>query len=325
MQIERQTFGWGVFFIVLGSVPLAVRAGLLTAETAGTAWRLWPLLLVGAGIGVLLRETRAAVVGGLVVSITFGLIGGGLIAGGGIDLGAIACGDTLAAGPRESRNGTLDASARVTLDQRCGDVNVTMADGTGWTLAADGGDLTPDVTISSSEVRIRSSQRRTVVFPGFGGPRERWDVALPRGSTIDLAATVNAGTGRFDLRAGHFGAMSTTVNAGDMRIDLGGATASNFTLTVNAGSARIVLPASSLTGSVTVNAGSIELCAPAGTGLRLTTGQNITASYDYGSAGLIQSGSTWTSPDYASAAVRIDLSTVANAGSIALNPKDGCR
>jgi hypothetical protein len=324
VRIDPRTFGWGVFFVVLGSVPLAVRAGLVTSETAGMAWRLWPLILVGAGVGLLLHERRAAAVGGLVVSVTFGLIGGGLISGSGFDIGAIACGDAHAGGPREARDGTLGANASVSLDQRCGDVNVRMLDGTGWTLAADGGDLAPDITVSSSEVRIRSSQRHVIVFPGFG-PRESWDVGLPRGSTIDLDTTLNAGTGHLDLRGGHFGVVGTTVNAGDMRIDLGGATASSLSLTLNAGSTRIVLPASSVTGSVTVNAGSIELCAAPGVGLRFTTNPNITASYDFGSAGLVQSGSTWTSPDYATAAVRIDLSTTANAGSVALNPKDGCR
>ena len=326
MRIDRRFLGWGVFFIVLGAVPLAVRSGIVTADAAGTAVRLWPLLLVGAGIGLVLRERRVAMVGGLIVSVTFGLIGGGLLAGGWIDLGSLACGDAPSnAGQPQQTSGSLDAVARVTLEQRCGDVNVRIADGTGWTLASGGADRVPDVTASSSDLRIRSSGGRGVGLFGIGGPRETWDLALPRSSTIDLTTTLNAGNGHLNLGTGHFGAVSTTVNAGDMRIDLDGAVATRVDVRVNAGDTRIVLPASSITGSLTVNAGSIEMCTPEGAGLRFTTNENITSSFDFGSSGLQKSGSTWTSSNFATAAVRIDLATTANAGSISLNPTDGCR
>jgi hypothetical protein len=305
VRIDQRFLGWGVFFIVLGSVPLAVRGGLLTTDAAGTSWRLWPLFLVGSGIGLLLRDRRAAIVGGLIVSITFGLIGGGLLAGGWGDLGAIACGNDPASGPQAQQSGALDAVARVTLDHRCGDLNVRLTDAGGWTLASSGGDAAPDVSTSSSDLRIRSGGHRVFVFPGIGGPREIWNVGLPMASTIDLATTLNAGDGRLDLRGGHFGTIATTVNAGDM---------------------RIVLPASSLTGDLTVNAGSIRLCAPAGVGLRFTTNDsNITSSFHFDGAGLVKSGSTWTSADFVSATVTIDLSTTANAGSVVLNPAEGCR
>ena len=324
MRIDQRFFGWGLFFVVLGSVPLAVRAGLVSADTAGMAWRLWPLLLVGSGIGLLLRGRREAAIGGLVTAVTFGLIGGGLLAGGWVDIGSIACGNGRSGGPRVEQSGPLDPSAHVTLEQRCGDVNVRMVDGTGWTLAADGGDRAPDISASPTDLRIRSGARR-VIFVGIGGARETWDVGLPRGSTIDLSTTLNAGSGRLDLKGGRFGSISTTVNAGEMRIDLDGATAASLGLTLNAGDTRIVLPASALTGNLTVNAGAIRICAPPGVGLRFRTNESITSSYDFASAGLIKSGSTWTSPNFATAEIRIDLSMTANAGSVALNPAEGCR
>jgi hypothetical protein len=324
VRIDKRLFGWGLFFVVLGSVPLAVRAGLVAADTAGMAWRLWPLLLVGSGIGLLLRGRREAAIGGLVTAVTFGLIGGGLLAGGWVDIGSIACGNGRSGGPRVEQGGTLDPAAHVTLEQRCGDVNVRMVDGTGWTLAADGGDRAPDISASPTDLRIRSGGRR-VIFVGIGGSRETWDVGLPRGSTIDLSTTLNAGSGRLDLKGGRFGSISTTVNAGDMRIDLDGATAASIGLTLNAGDTGIVLPASALTGSLSVNAGSIRICAPPGVGLRFRTNESITSSYDFASAGLVKSGSTWTSPNFTTAEIRIDLSTTANAGSVALNPAEGCR
>ena len=53
------------FAALLGAVPLAVHAGWVDAAAFDEAWQLWPLLLVGAGLGLVLARTKAAVVGGL--------------------------------------------------------------------------------------------------------------------------------------------------------------------------------------------------------------------------------------------------------------------
>ena len=87
MRVDRRLLGWGVFFILLGAVPLAVRQGLVPADAVSRAWTLWPLLLISAGIGLLLRRTPLEFVGGLLTAATLGLIGGALIAGGAIPFG----------------------------------------------------------------------------------------------------------------------------------------------------------------------------------------------------------------------------------------------
>jgi hypothetical protein len=93
---------------------------------------------------------------------------------------------------------------------------------------------------------------------------------------------------------------------------------------VNAGNVRLFLPSVATRGSVQVNAGNVDLCAPAGVALRLHTGESVIASYDYADAGLVQQGSTWETPGYDTAAVRIELDTQANAGSFGLNG-EACR
>ena len=79
-----------------------------------------------------------------------------------------------------------------------------------------------------------------------------------------------------------------------------------------------------MTGSIEANAGAVQLCAPPGAALKLRTGESIIAAYDYDGNGLVQDGSTWTTPGFDTADVRIELRTVANAGSFALNPEGGC-
>ena len=66
------------------------------------------------------------------------------------------------------------------------------------------------------------------------------------------------------------------------------------------------------------------MCTQEDVALRLHTGESIVASYDYAGHGLIQDGSTWTTPGFDSAAQKIELRTEANAGSFALDPEDGC-
>ena len=51
----------------------------------------------------------------------------------------------------------------------------------------------------------------------------------------------------------------------------------------------------------------------------------IITSYDYDEQGLVQNGKVWYSPDFDTAAQRIDLITEGNAGSFTLNPREGCR
>ena len=93
MRVDQRFLGWGVFFIVLGGVPLAVQQGLIDRELAARAWQLWPLLIVAAGVGLLLRRTPLEFIGGLLASATVAAMLGGVIAVG-ADFGGIgeACG-----------------------------------------------------------------------------------------------------------------------------------------------------------------------------------------------------------------------------------------
>jgi len=82
MSINRGLLNWGVFLIALGGVPLAVQQGWASSGIVGDLWRLWPLILVGIGLGLILRWTPIAWLGGALVAGTFGLIFGALLAGG---------------------------------------------------------------------------------------------------------------------------------------------------------------------------------------------------------------------------------------------------
>jgi hypothetical protein len=325
MHINRGLLGWGVFLIVLGAVPLAVRGGYLDEATVRRAWELWPLILIGIGIGLMLQRTRLAAVGGLVVAITFGLLGGSLLATG-ISGPFSGCGIGVGTGsgtPFETRTGTFGSEAGVDLELNCGEVTVSPATGTGWSVSGSDADGDgPDLSASANRLRVLAPERSGMGFMRGG---QRWQVTLPTDPLLDLDLSVNAGSARVDLAGAHVADASVSVNAGDIRMDLSGTQGlGSLSASVNAGSLGLSLPAASVTGSVSSNLGSIELCVPSGVGLRFRGADNALSSNNFGDRGLSESDGTWTSSDFASATVRIDLSASASLGSITLNPENGC-
>lgn len=325
MHLDRRFLNWGVFLILLGLVPLSTRQGWIDSGTLGGAWRLWPLILVGIGVGIVLRRTPAGFLGGLIVAATCGLLVGALLAGGRGDFG-FACGSGQATSSFPSRSGTLDPSASVSLEVSCADATVGTAAGSGWTVAGFSADSQgPTVNASGSRLEIRQADGNWAAPFGPAGSRDAWAVTLPTGSRLSLGLTLNAGTAHLNLAQAQLASLTMTTNAGSQNVDLSGATVDSLTSTVNAGSTTINLPGSGLRGSLTVNAGSLSFCVPSGTAIRVTTGNTVLGSNNFSTRGLTQSGEVWTTPGYDTATSRIDLSANVNLGSIDLNPEGGCK
>jgi hypothetical protein len=328
MKGNRGLLGWGLFFIVLGAVPLAVRAGAIDREVVRRAWELWPLILVGIGLGLVLERTRLAIVGGLVVAATFGLMGGALLAGG-IDapIGIAGCsGGTSQGEPFAEQRGDLAGTEPlVDIELDCGELAATTAAGTGWMLSGTSPDgLPPDVRSGPGRLTIRSLERRGVTIGATGS---RWDLVLPRDVPARLDISVNAGSATLHLGGMPVMDLSTSVNAGELDIDLGETTSvQTLNGSVNAGSMQLSIPRPDgpISGNLSVNAGSIELCVPEGVAMRFRMDDPPLGSNNFGDRGLQRQGdSTWITPGFAGGAA-LQLVLSANLGSITLNPEDGC-
>jgi hypothetical protein len=326
MRVNRGLLGWGVFLIVLGAVPLAVQAGWLDEDAIRNAWQLWPLILVGIGLGLLLARTPAAIVGGLVVAVTFGLMGGALLATG-FTGSFSACGTGVGLGssgsPFETSTGSFDTSAEVDLEFDCGELTIGSQPGGAWSVAGSDPDgRAPEITSSGSRLIVRTPEGSG---GGFNRAGRQWRIDLPVDPQVGLGLSVSAGSADVALAGMHVPATNATVNAGSLRLDLSETLdVARVDVSANAGSITLALPAASITGSLSATAGSIELCVPDGVGLRFTGADNPLGSNNFGERGLVESGGAWTSPGYASADYRLDMSADATAGSIALNPESGC-
>ena len=150
MHVNRGLLGWGVFFIVAGSIPLLVQAGVLDPEVVRQVWQLWPLILIGIGLGLILQRTRAAIIGGLIVvgdvrDPRRRLVRRRVLAGDRARRRAAWAAATPGT-PFPTQRGTLSPVASVALDISCGDATITSAPGDAWTVdgTSDDGDAADD-------------------------------------------------------------------------------------------------------------------------------------------------------------------------------------
>lgn len=154
MRVDEQFLGWGVFFILLGAVPLAVQAGIVDEDVVSRAWQLWPLFIVAAGAGLLLRHTAFHWVGGLLAGATFGLIFGSLLAVGANFAGSCGSGNGTAF---TQQQGQVGPNATVGVDFTCGELAIATATGSAWTLnGTSDGAAAPRVDANGTSLQVRS-------------------------------------------------------------------------------------------------------------------------------------------------------------------------
>ncbi|MFV2063120.1 MAG: hypothetical protein ACC726_06345 [Chloroflexota bacterium] len=327
MRIDRSLLNWGVFLIALGIVPLAVQQGWADASIAGDLWRLWPLILVGVGLGLILRWTPVAWLGGALVAGTFGLIFGALIAGGisGISSACVGIGNNEAASAEESgiSSGT---TFRLDLELSCGELEVARGSSARWTIQAiHSPDDPPAIDGSAAGLAVRQGGSSDI-FVLSQEARNEWRIELPAVVAIDAIVKLNAAEGTVDLGPGELASFDGTFNAADVTIDLAEATTplpARLDMTFNASSGKLALPNASVVARATLNVSSLVVCVPSGAEMRIEFDSTL-ASDDIGNAGLTKSGDGWQTAGYDTASSRIDLSITSTVSSFSLDRVEVC-
>ena len=323
MHIDRRLLGWGAFLIIIGAIPLLVRGGYLDGDLVAEWPNLWPVLLIGWGLGLVLRRTPGELLGSVISVVVLGVMVGGLISTGFGGFASVGCGDGDDGISFGNRSGTLDESGRVGVEFNCGTLRVTAVDGSDWSVSGTGPDgRGPDIRADVDSVTI--APKHNDDFRGFFQDGSEWNVALPRDSSLDLGITLNAGDGTVDLAGATMENLSLTINAGSIDFILAATgDLANVSATVNAGSATFDLPGSVENASMTLNAGSIEMCVPSGTQMRVSWSGAL-GSNNFDAAGLdrIDDGH-WQTSGF-SGADALELSVSANAGSFSLDLGGSC-
>lgn len=316
MRVRRGLLFWGLLLIPLGAIPLIVRAGQLDASRLIDAWKLWPLIVIGAGMLILFSRTRLGIVGLIVMALTLGTIGGAALASGSFWLGAIgSCGIGDETNAQVDRDGTFSAKAQVSLNLDCGSIDFRAGSDPGWTVHAAyrGEPPTIDATGTTLDVKTSSGTDR----------RQDWTIRTPAETLGSLALQANAATSTVDLGSASLDQLQTDVNAGDVRVIAGSAGVKSLDMTMNAGRMRLTLGGGNTSGTVSVNAGNVDICVPPTSGLRLDVEDQLTFATNLSSRGLDHAGTIWTRPAQGDAGT-IDLHVEGNAAVFNLDPNGGC-
>lgn len=317
MRIRPGLLFWGLFFILLGGLPLLVRAGALDPNALADAWRLWPLLLVALGISLILGRTSAGLLGTAVAAIVLGLAAGGALASGTSWIGNVGACGAFGSGTdqRFEDDGTFSGPMTGRFDLDCGSLDLSVAPGNDWRVEAAYQGEPPTRELSDDHLGLRSPD-------GFGMRRQSWSVTLPGDQLRDIELSSNASSATARLAGATLTSLSVDLNAGDVRIDATGARIEQLDISTNAGRVRLGVD-SDTTGSLSANAGSLELCAPGDATLRLRVEEQLTFGHNLDDRGLSRSGDVWTREGAVGAPV-IDLSIEGNAANFSLDPDGGC-
>jgi hypothetical protein len=317
MRIRPALLFWGIFFLLLGGIPLLARAGVLDPNLLADAWRLWPLLLVILGVALILGRTSAGLLGTALAAVVLGIAAGGAIASGTTFIGNVGgCGGAASAtDQRFEDGGTFSAPMTANLDLDCGSLDVSTRPGSDWQVQADYRGEAPTLNVTEGALDLKAPD-------GFGLRRQIWDVTLPADQAREITIDSNASSVDAKLAGADLTDFTLQLNAGDARIDASGGNLGRVDVSVNAARVRIRVDAAT-TGSMSANAGSLEFCTPPGAALRFRVAEQLTFTHNLDDQGLVKSGEVWTREGAVGAPV-IDMSIEGNAASFTLDPVGGC-
>jgi len=316
MRIRPGLLFWGIFFLLLGGIPLLVRAGVLDANVLADAWRLWPLLLVALGVSLILGRTSAGLLGTALAAVVLGIAAGGVLASGTNFIGNVGgCGSTTATDQQLQVGAAFTGPATASFELDCGALDLSTKPGSDWSVQAKYHGPAPALEQTDTSIALHSPD-------GFGVRRQDWTVTVPTDQTGEIKVDANASSVTGRLSGAKLTDFHLSVNAGDARIDASQGTLGRIDVSANAARIRLSV-GSDTTGSLSANAGSIELCTPPGAALRFQVAEQLTFAHNLKDQGLVKDGDVWTRAG-ATGAPTIDLSIEGNAANFALDPAGGC-
>ncbi len=275
---------FGLFLIAAGVLLLLQTLGVVPWAIWQGLWRLWPVLLIMGGVAILFGG-RARWLAAAVIVLLLG--------------GAIALAAYGSNGFRDDTEGVqgfsellLDAKfLDATLDFGAGDIRLDAlpADSVRLmeaTLRGSGEKAKPSVSRTADRAFLRL-ERKSPRWFFFGGVKEEWDVSLSR--TVAINLTINAG-------ASNIAANLSELNVTALRLSAG---ASNVSLVLPGQAERAF-------ARLDVGAAHVQVRVPEGVAARIRSETGV-SSVDVNTARFPKVGGYYQSPDYDTAAKRVDV------------------
>jgi hypothetical protein len=244
--------------ICLGVLLLLNNLGMLQWSVWDTAWRLWPVLLIAAGLDVLIG--RRSTVGSLFSAlILLALIAGGvwlMAAPGGAGPGAVGIGALGREISGQSVSQPLDGARLAEVSIRPAAASLRVAGGAPagklveGTVGVQAGEAATSDSRLASDVLFYSVESREArsVFGPWGGDRV-WDLRLTDQAQLTLRVAMGAGQANLDLR---------------------GLKVTNLVAEIGAGQATVTFPSGGrVQATVSVAVGEVVIRVPRGTAYRV--------------------------------------------------------
>ncbi len=284
-----------VILISLGVIFLFNNLGWLDWSVWATLLRLWPVLLIGAGLDILIG--RRSVWGSLLVALLLLAVGAG----------AICFYQTRASAPSataESVEQDLQGAsqARVVIDPGVGQLHLNAMDDADTLLSGRidlerGERLTTDADLSGDTLDYSlSTDRDEWNFWGPWGMDRNWQISLT--SEVPIGLTVDTGVGSAE-------------------IDLRQLTITDFVLNTGVGSTVVTLPATGdFSAAIDGGVGLLVVRIPEGVAARIEANGGLAPVS--ASPGFERRGDTYFTPGYEEAQDRLDVQVDLGIGSLRL-------
>ncbi|MBM3122706.1 MAG: hypothetical protein FJZ97_11080, partial [Chloroflexi bacterium] len=248
--------------------------------------RMWPLILIAAGIDLLIP--RRSFLGTLLSLVLIVAVFAGGFWLSGVRLGGTRTGET------ESVSVPLGTATRaeVIINPAVAALELSVLPGKqsvveGTVPRVGYGDVRTESRTSGSTARVDITASGTYVLPAFGPRDETWRFGLTGAVPLDL--NVSAGVGLVEA-------------------DLSGLKLTGLDVDMGVGRVMLILPGEgSFSGQVNGGIGEIEIVVPAGVGVRVQVDAALAGVTTPSGQMFGPRENEYTSPNYSSAKSRVDL------------------
>lgn len=325
-RMRYRSLFWPIILIGVGILWLLSNLGYVSLTNISQLWRLWPVLLIVAGLDILIGRRTPAIgfILGLLVVAAVGVFLFSGIQFPGVTGTSQVVTETFQAPIDQAKAAAVDLqfwSDPVTLNGQASSSNIidTQITHSGKVDFSQSGTTTKTIRLS-----------HTGDFPPdflFSTTSNRHtDVSLTSAIPLDLSIHTGSGSSQLDLRDLNLSNLQLQSGSGSMQITLPASkVTSPASLHSGSGAIDLTLPAgSSLDLNIDSGSGSVQIQLPANTGVHINLAHKGSGSVNFPSGLMQLSGArgdegTWETPGYASAANKINLTIHSGSGSVNIN------
>ena len=294
-RVRRRSLIGPVILIGAGIVLLLNNIGVLEWSVWGTLMRMWPVLLIAAGLDILIG--RRSVWGSLVVLVVIlALLAGGIwLFESGVWTGRTSAGEDI----RQAPDGATAAEVVIapgvaSLHVEALSDSVNLVEGTVYPFAGERVDRSFAVAGEKATFALRSEGSFWAPFVDWGGNQRTWSLELDPDVSLDLEISLGAGISDADLTG-------TTISDLDVSLGVGR-------------SLVTLLAAGRFRANIDSAIGETLVIIPAGMEARIEVSSGIAARQMPG--GFRRQGDVYVSPGYDGADNTVDLEVSQAIGSI---------